>query len=124
MFKKAVHITLIILLLSSTAGMAVSKLYCRETLVSVSIFSEADTCCDDMSCCHNENEFFQLKENFSIPVPSMLPVLAEIDILDQDLLNIDFLFSSDNINTSFLFNDSPHTLTVQEVLSLGQVYLL
>lgn len=64
MFRKTAHIILALLLLTTT--MCFPKHYCGSRLVEVSINSEAEHC-DDIetsSCCHNETEYFQLKEDF------------------------------------------------------------
>ena len=124
MLQKFSHIILASLLLVSTMGMAVSKHYCSDNLVSVSIFEEADTCCDDMGCCHNENEFFQVKNDFSTPAISTIPVLAEISILGHDLFNsTDLILSETDIQNKPL-SDSPLPSSVSEALSMKQVYLL
>jgi len=67
MFRKTAHIILTLLLLTTTMCFSVSKHYCGSRLVEASINSEAKPCCDDIetsSCCHNETEYFQLKEDF------------------------------------------------------------
>ena len=125
MLQKFSHIILAVLLMISTMGMAVSKHYCGDDLVSVSMFEEAETCCGDMGCCHTENEFFQVKEDFSAPVISTIPFLAELDILGYDLLAIESLLNEpEQENTNIFVDFSPPPKTIQTVLSLKQVYLL
>jgi hypothetical protein len=49
----------------STTGFTLSKHYCGDILVSVTINNEAKSCCDSESgCCHNENERFEVKDDF------------------------------------------------------------
>jgi len=69
MFKKIKYITLAILLVISTVGVTISKHYCSNELVSISIVSSADYCCDEpgSDCCHNEDTFVILKADFSAP---------------------------------------------------------
>jgi len=55
MIKKLTHIVLASLLLVTTMGLTVSKHYCHNSLVDVSFFSKAESCCDDGGCCQNEN---------------------------------------------------------------------
>ena len=123
MIKKPGHIILACLLLLTTMGLAVSKHYCQNSLVDVSIFTQADSCCDDGGCCTNENNFYQLKEDFSAPVISTIPVLAEIDVLHQTLLDPDILIPNELTDEFELTNDPP-PLTVMEFLADEQVYLL
>lgn len=125
MLRKISHIISAILLLVSSMGLAVSKHYCHGEFVSVSIFREADSCCDMPGCCQNENHFYQVKDDFSAPVITTVPFLAELDILGHDLLAIESLLTEpeqENTNISVAF--SPPPKTTQTVLSLKQVYLL
>ena len=124
MLQKFSHIILATLLMISTMGMAVSKHYCGNDLVSVSMFDEAETCCGDMGCCHTENEFFQVKEDYSTPVVLTTPLSAEIEILGHNLLNEDFFVAAENEIFEFSYDESPPPKTIQTVLSLRQVYLL
>jgi len=123
MIKKLNHIILASLLLISTMGLAVSKHYCHSSLVDVSIFAEADSCCDDGGCCSNENHFYQVKEDFSAPVISTIPILAEIDVLHQTLLDPDILIPNELTKEFELTNDPPPP-TVMEFLAEEQLYLL
>ncbi len=124
MLRKVSHIILTLLLLVSTMGVAVSKHYCSGSFVSVSVFNEAESCCGESDCCHNENEVFQVKTDFSAPIISSVPVLAELDILGHNLFT-EILFTSFNTEKEeFLFDSSPPPKTIQKSLSLKQVYLL
>lgn len=115
---------MILLLLLSTMGIAVSKHYCGENLVSVSFFDEANKCCDDGDCCHNDNLFFQVNDDFSVPSVSNLPYLAAFEIpkvrLCSDFQLKDFEKASAGPNISDLLP----ALKSSEALSLRQVYLL
>ena len=124
MLQKISHIILAPLLMISTMGMAVSKHYCEGNLVSISMFDEAETCCGDMGCCHTENEFFQVKEDYSTPIVLTPPVLAELEILGHDLLNEDFFVAAEHQNFEFSYAEFPPPPNIQKVLSLKQVYLL
>lgn len=69
MLKKVFHIILALMLLTATNGYAVSKHYCGDKLVSVSLFAEANDCCDGLSddCCRNTSEYFQIDQQIFIP---------------------------------------------------------
>jgi hypothetical protein len=124
MLKKFSHITLSAILLVSTIGMAVSKHYCSGTLVSVSLFKVSDSCCGDADCCHNENHYYNVKDDFSIPQISNVPVLAEVDILGHDLLNELLTTNYESNNTILTFTDSPPPPLIQTTLSSLQTYRL
>lgn len=124
MLKKLSHIILSAVLLISTMGVAISKHYCGDSFVSASVFHEAKSCCGDSDCCHNEDSFYQVKDDFSAPAVLTAPILAEHDVLDHDLLADLILESPVAENSSFTFTDSPPPPTIQKVLSLKQVYLL
>lgn len=125
MLKKASHILLALILLVSTMGMAVSKHYCGGNFVSVSIFKQAKSCCDMDGCCKNENHFYQVKDDFSSPVITTVPFLAELDVLGHDILAIESLLTEpEQENTNVFVDFSPPPKNIQTVLSLKQVYLL
>lgn len=124
MLRKVSHIILTLLLLVSTMGVAVSKHYCSGSFVSVSVFNEAESCCGESDCCHNEDLFFKVSDDFSTPAISAAPVLAELDILGHNLVDGELLISPETENQNPLFADSPPPPTIQKVLSLKQVYLL
>lgn len=66
MLRKTIHIILTALLLTATTGFTISKHYCENTLVSYSLYTEAEACCEDISdeCCHDVSEHFQVKQEF------------------------------------------------------------
>ena len=126
MFRKTAHIISALLLLTTTIGFSVSKHYCGSYLVEVSINSEAEPCCDDMEtpgCCHDETEFFQLKDDLVTPVSLENTRITGFDILFP--LVFVYLFNTPgNIETKILnFAESPHPPTIQAKLSLIQTYL-
>lgn len=126
MFRKTANIILVIFLLTTTIGFSVSKHYCGSRLVEVSINSEAEPCCDDMgnsNCCHNETEYFQLKEDLVTPVSFENIRIASFDIL----FPLVFVYSFNtpgNIETEVInFAESPPPPAIQSKLSLLQTYL-
>jgi len=124
MLKNFSHIILSAILLVSTMGVAISKHYCSGTFVSSSFFHEAKSCCGDSNCCHNEDQFYQLKEDFSAPQVQDTPQLAELDILGHELISFDLIISPETEKTEVLYDGSPPPPTIQKTLSLKQVYLL
>jgi hypothetical protein len=123
MFKKFSHITLSFLLLTATTGMAVSKHYCGDSLVSTVLFGEAESCCDSGSCCHNESSFYQVDEDFSAPQTVNAPDLQEIAVLGLTILIFNQTPADKHFKT-FQNNNSPPPSTVHEILTKNQVFLL
>ena len=124
MLKKFSHIILSSLLLISPMVVAVSKHYCSGSFVSASVFPEAESCCGDSDCCHNEDQFYQVKDDFSAPAVLSVPVLAELDILGYDLYPDILINLPETEAAEILYDSSPPPLTNQKALSLKQVYLL
>lgn len=124
MLKKFSHIILSALLLISTMGLAISKHYCSGSFVSASVFQEAESCCGESDCCHNETSVYQVKDDFSAPALLNVPVMAELDILGYDIYPEILVVLSETETSEILFDSSPPPLTIQKTLSLKQVYLL
>ncbi len=124
MLRKFSHIILSSLLLVSTMGMVVSKHYCGDTFVETAVFHQAKSCCGDSDCCHNENSFYQIEDDFSAPVSVVPPVLAEIDIFGCNLFAEIITTIPETKILSFEISDSPPPPKIQTVLSLEQQYLL
>jgi hypothetical protein len=123
MLKSFSHIILSFLLLTATTGMAVSKHFCDEFLISTSFFAESEACCDDGNCCHNETTFYQVDEDFSAPQTVNTPNLKEIVVLGFTILVFNQTPVVKHFKT-FHNNNSPPPLKVSEFLSLRQVFLL
>ena len=99
MIRKITHIAFILLWTITTTGFTISRHYCGERLISVSIDNEAESCCgSENGCCHNENERFEIKDDFiaaqdleelSIPVhenlfPIVYSCISNIAVCDPD----------------------------------------
>jgi hypothetical protein len=82
MFKKSIHIIFILLWTITTTGFTISRHYCGDRLISVSIDDSAESCCGPESgCCHNENEHIQVKDDFIAAQELENPPLPEYDNL-------------------------------------------
>src|SRR6056297_1320461 len=123
MLKRFSHISLSLLLLISTVGFAVSKHYCGDALVDVTYNENADDCCDDGACCHNETLLYQLDEDYSAPQITNAPELHEIGVWGFAVFDASQDPAAKH-STTFHNNNSPPPPTVNELLSLRQVFLL
>ena len=125
MLKTATHIIISCLLLVSTTGLAVSKHYCGDDLVSVKIAAEAETCCNDDSCCHTETQYLQLDDDF---VASTLPVdfrnLFSIDLFLNATEQEIFPIRDNHYSKRLPFTNMSPPRTMQVRLAIHQVYLL
>ena len=108
--RKYIHIFLAFLLLISTAGIAVSKHYCGNTLQKVSINSDVNSCCEEKmpNCpCNSETAHYKVDSDFQtvqfFDLDTFQPIL---------LFSINFLFSyfsieSEQINLVSAYNSPP-----------------
>jgi hypothetical protein len=65
--KRAGNIIMILLLLISTGGVTITRHYCGESIISVSIFSTPKSCCGSRcEHCRNENFFNKVTDNFNV----------------------------------------------------------
>lgn len=124
MLRKTLHIILTVLLLTATTGVAVSGHYCGESLVSVSLYTDAEKCCDDISddCCKDAFEYFQLDQEFLITV-----IHFEIDKLtdlESAFVELNLLNRKRSNSLEAAFSESKHPITVQDNLASLQTYLL
>lgn len=66
MLKKIAHIAMILLLTVATTGFTISKLYCGNHLVEVSIFKLIKCGCGDKDC-HTNVKQIKVSDNYSAP---------------------------------------------------------
>ena len=123
MFKYISHIIISLFLLISTTGFTISKHYCGDNLISVSVFSEVEFCCEVVDCCKNETISIEPIEDF---VFSGFRIefleIFDFNIIDFKtiLTNYEFNFKPNkNYSEIDLF---PHKLL--SLLSLIQVFRL
>jgi hypothetical protein len=92
MFRKIIHILVLVLLLFSTTGVTFYKHYCGDSLISESIGHEPKKCCgDDCKACHNESKTFKLTENYEVNEVSPT-IKAEVINISKDISSF-FLLS-------------------------------
>lgn len=96
MFRKTINISLVIVFLISTTGITLSKHYCHNRLVKISVNTEAKSCCEDGmgKCCRNDTLQFQVKEDF-------LYLMSEIQFENRDVIDLFIL-------TNILFNQNTY----------------
>jgi hypothetical protein len=124
MVKKISHIALSFLLLFATTGMAVSKHFCGDFLVSTVFFGEAEPCCDSGNCCHNESAFYQVDEDFPVPTSAHIPQIGEVILFiavgEPDIQ----IFGASDEKSFFPERKPPLQSKTQTILSQKQTWLL
>jgi hypothetical protein len=91
--KRAGNIMMILLLLISTGGICITRHYCGESVISVSLISTPKPCCGS-GCdqCRNENIFNKVTDNFTVTTTD-----AQISVVTSNPVHSNFiidLFSS------------------------------
>ena len=126
MFKKAVNSVLVVLLLFTTTGFSVTSHYCGNHLVSIALGKDAKACCDNATgtCCHQETEHFQLKEDFLPGITQVnQDVTFSIDLIDFQDLPLPTRSETEFLSEYNVFSDSSPPLK-QSIQSFLQTYLL
>lgn len=124
MQKKTIYIILASVLIFSTVGLDVSKHYCGQLLVSISIDSPVNKCCGDMdsNCCHDKSEYVVLKVDYTQSAAEQLSI-AVINILSIGFNSHLTEVLSSNTHSSHLFPFLPKQGT-NKFLSIIQSFLL
>jgi len=126
MLRGILNILITTLLFITTTGFGISRHYCGTTLVSVNVDKEADSCCGEgADCCHNENEFFQVKDDFVVAANQIsFENSFESDVLFLQAIHFSMSAVGDNKDVLIAFNESPPPPLIQTVLSSLQTYRL
>lgn len=125
MTKRIIHIIVSFVLLISTSGISISKHFMGSELFDISLFGDADNCCDD-TChqCQDEVQFFQLKVNFLTSSQDSNPSLNIIDLSPIVFLLADFIDQVESNSDHFISSTSKIYSGVLHFLSRVQVYRL
>jgi len=124
MLRKIIYISFILLWTISASGFTISKHFCCDVLVSVSINSEAKSCCDpENGCCHNENEQFELKDDFVSAQELENIAVPEYEILFPILFSYISNIPLQNNNSNNIFLDSSPPTKCKAIFSELQRFL-
>jgi hypothetical protein len=87
------NIFVILLLIFGTSGITITRHYCGTNLVSTSLYSTPEDCCDNCPYCHNEKISFRITDNFeSFQAKPTLAASVKI-LLDHNTLPVILAFS-------------------------------
>jgi len=124
MLNKITHIAVALMLLITTMGFTVSKQYCSDSLVKVTINAEAKSCCNiENECCRNETVHFHLEEDYVFPMVINDVQASNIDILFSIGFSLNQFEPGKDISSIVNYSESPPHPRIQTVLSLLQTYL-
>ncbi len=125
-FKKVSHIIVTILILLSTFGVSISSHYCGGHLRSISLFTEAKTCCGDTEggCCHTENDVVVLDDDYTVQTVTAATAPLEISLF---CINIICEYSLSNIFTTYtlsVYSDLPIPDSLSKRISILQSFII
>jgi len=127
MLKKTIHIALALVVLVGAIGFSVSKHYCGSRLVSISIDSEAKSCCGDegsSNCCKNKTTHFHLDEKGVNASSAVVVTPSAIKLLFPTFLVLNvFEPCCSEVNLQFV-EDSPPPIPLSTHLAFFQTYLI
>ena len=107
----------------STTGFTISKHYCGNNLISVSVFTEAEFCCEEGDCCKNENTSVEPIKDFVFSVFNIEFLESfNFNIVEFTVVLINYEFNNSLTKNYSEIGFSPHKLT--SILSFIQVYRL
>ena len=124
MLKKASHIIFTLILLVATTDLVVIRHFCDDFMVSASFYQEAESCCGESSCCHNETESHKLEQMFQVSNPVTIPETNQISLIkcltESTIdLTVKFVVIQDHIGRK-----PPSPPNTRTLLSLYQAYLI
>ena len=124
MFRKTTNTILVLIVFITTTGFSISLHYCCDSLVSMSVNSDATPCCPvENGCCDNQTKHIQLEENLTTPVSDTIQKLDTVDIFSFDILiNSEIITEYQEHFIDFFDSSSPRNL--QENLAKLQSFLL
>jgi hypothetical protein len=105
MLKKITHITLILLLIVATTGVTISRHYCGNHLVAVSLFKTDKCACGDKDC-HNVLKQIKVTDHYSVSevLHSAVPISFDLPAFVFEGFTFPFHASS---SYAFLFFKPP-----------------
>jgi len=130
MLKKALNISVIVLLLFSTMGVTMYKHYCGNILISKTIGQEPRKCCgDDCKGCHNESKTFKITDNYEASSNSLTFKADVQKIFDNFSLAFVLIhitldsYNNNNLLTQIKICDTP-PLIAENQTAILQVFRL
>jgi dihydroorotate dehydrogenase len=92
MLRKAGHIILGVIIMVVTMGVTINKHYSGGNLYSISLFFEAESCCEkDCDCCSDESQTYKIDDNFLVTnisqpeIPSMQLLASKKQLINTVL---------------------------------------
>jgi hypothetical protein len=125
MLRKFLNMLVLALLLVSTTGFSVSRHYCGNKLVDISVDKKADPCCNDSDCCHTETVFVKLNDDFTPSSAEYNPEhKSSVKSLVLQAVPYTMAVPADKQGAAFFPDESSPPQAVKTKLSLIQTYQL
>ena len=128
MLRKIVHIVLVIFLMVLTTGISISKHYCGDEIVRISLSSEHQYCCaeGEFNCCKIIKEKIQLVENYLASQSNYQYVEASknLQFANHTLLKDTFYFTFIAHTQKYNNYNFPPPQKIKAILARLQTYLL
>ena len=120
MLKKIAHIALIILLTVATTGFTISRHYCGNHLVAVSIFKTVKCACGDKDC-HTDIRQIKVSDNYSAPEVIHSDAPTSIDL--PSVVFVEFVaFTHPTFSPAFFSIKAP-PLSAKDTFAFLQTFL-
>ncbi len=79
--KKTIHILFTIVFTVVTLGFTINKHYSGGELFSIAVYSEPESCCEDVcNCCDEESETVQFLVDYTISTDNFESSLSELEL--------------------------------------------
>ena len=128
MLRKIVHIVLVIFLMVLTTGISISKHYCGEEIVRISLSSEHQSCCaeGEFNCCKIIKEKIQLVDNYlaSRSNCQFVDVSKKLQFVNHNLFKDTFYLTLIAHTQKYNNYNFPPPQKTKAILARLQTYLL
>lgn len=128
MLRKIAHIVLVVFLMVLTTGITISKHYCGDEIVRISLSSEHQSCCDEgeFNCCKIIKKKIQLVENYLTSQSNYqsVEVSKKLQFVNHNLFKDVFYFSFITHTQKYNNYKLPRPPKNKASLAMLQTYLL
>ena len=119
MLKKIAHIALILLLTVATTGFTISKLYCGNHLVAISIFKSIKCDCGDKDC-HTNVKQIKVSDNYAAPEVIHSGASTSFDLPAVSFIEL-VTFTHPALSSAFFFLKAP-PFSAKNPIALLQIF--
>ena len=108
MLKAIVNILISIAFIFTSSGVVLNSHYCKNRLISTSIYLTPDSCCNGhCNKCHNESKVFKITDNFQGSIFSVNLTQFYNDLFITPVTNCLITFDEISTLTNYFTDTSP-----------------